>query len=177
MKILPCEDSVRLKKVVKELEPVLNVKITIKGKEVSLDGSPEDEYIAEKVIDAINFGFPLDAALSIKKEDALFDMINIKEFTHSNDMERVRARVIGTEGRTLRTLNQLTDCFFEIKGNEVGVIGLPECIKNGHDAIVLLVQGSKQANVYAFLEKHQIQPILDLGLKAPKKQKKTIKKN
>jgi len=172
MKILPSEDSTRLRKVVKDLEPQLNVKIKIKEKEVSIDGNPEDEYIAEKVIDAINFGFPLDAALSIKKDDAIFEIINIKEFTHSNDMERVRARVIGTEGKTLSTLSQLTDCNFEIKGNEVGVIGMPESIKNGHNAIIMIVQGSKQANVYAFLEKHQLQPITDLGLKEKKKPKK-----
>jgi ribosomal RNA assembly protein len=172
MKILPSENSARLRKVVTQLEPALNVKIKIKDKEVSIDGSPEDEYTAEKVIDAINFGFPLDAALSIKKDDALFEIINIKEFTHSKDMERVRARVIGTEGRTLSTLNQLTDCYFEIKDNEVGVIGLPESIKNGHNAVIMLVQGSKQANVYAFLEKHQVQPIIDLGLKEKKKRKR-----
>jgi ribosomal RNA assembly protein len=172
MKIIPSEDSVKLRKVVKQLEPELNVKIKIKGNEVSIDGNPEDEYIAERVIEAINFGFPFDAALSIKKDDAIFEIMNIKDFTHSKDLERVRARVIGTEGKTLRTLSNLTDCNFEIKGNEVGIIGMPESIKNGHNAMMMIVQGSKQANVYAFLEKHQVAPITDLGLKEKKKPKK-----
>jgi rRNA processing protein Krr1/Pno1 len=91
-------------------------------------------------------------------------------------LESIRARVIGSEGKTLRTLNQLTDCYFEIKVNEVGIIGAPESMKAAHDALIMVVQGSKQANVYAFLEKHHAAPVLDLGLKEPKKKKKVIKK-
>ena len=172
MKIIPSEDSARLLKNVKQLELELNVKIKIKGKEISIDGTPEDEYIAEKVIDAVNFGFPLEAALSIKNDDFLFERLNIKDFTHRKDLKRIRARIIGTEGRTFRTLNQLTDCNFEIRDNEVGIIGSPESIKNGHEAVILIIHGSKQANVYAFLEKHQLKPVSDLGLKEKKKFKK-----
>jgi KH domain-containing protein len=155
----------------KKLERFLNVKINIEEKEVSVEGNPEDEYIAEKVLEAISFGFRPSVALLIRKEDFLFETLNIKDFTRRKDFETIRARIIGAGGKTLRTLNNLTNCFFEINKNEIGIIGSPENIKNAHDAVISIVQGSKQANVYSHLEKHQIKPVFDLGLKEKKKSK------
>lgn len=158
-----------------KLEKVLNVKIIIKGEEISVEGSPENEYLAEKVLEALDFGFPLSVALLIKTEDFLFEILDIKDYTHRKDFETIRARIIGRGGKTLKTLNNLTECNFEIKDNNVGIIGSPELIKNAQDAIILIVQGSKQANVYTFLEKHHVKPILDLGLKKEKKSRTKVR--
>ena len=165
MKTIYSEKLPRILKSKKKLETELNIKISNRGKEVSITGEPEDEYIAEKVIDSINFGFPISDALAIKKENFLFEVINIKEHTKRKDLERIRARIIGTEGKTLKTLGKLTKCSFELKDNEVGIIGSPEHIKNAQEAIISIIKGSKQGNVYSFLEKHQVGPVLDLGLK------------
>lgn len=172
MKIILSEETANIIKNKKRLERLLNVKITIKGEEISVEGSPEDEYIAEKVIDAIGFGFPLSVALSIKLEDFLFEILNIKDYTPRKDFETIRARIIGKGGKSLKTLNTLTNCHFELKDNDVGIIGSPECIKNAQDAVIMVIQGSKHANVYSYLEKHHVQPILDLGLKKKKRTKK-----
>lgn len=156
----------------KRLEKLLNIKISVKGKEISIEGSPENEYIAEKVIEAIDFGFPVSTALLIKEEDFLFEILDIKEYTHRKNLSIVRARIIGKSGKTLKTLTNLTECSFELKDNSVGIIGSPECIKNAQNAIISLIQGSKQTNVYSFLEKHRVQPILDFGLKERKSSKR-----
>jgi len=171
MKIILSEKIRRILKNKEELEKVLGIKILIQEKGLSIEGKAEDEYVAEKVIDALNFGFPFSEALLIKKEDLMFEQINIKEFTRRHDMESVRARIIGKRGRTLRALQELTKCYFELKDNIVGIIGNPEYIKNAQEAIISLTKGTKQANVYAFLEKHQIQPVIDLGLKPFKKKR------
>ena len=175
MKIILSEETANIIKNKKRLERLLNVKITIKGEEISVEGSPEDEYIAEKVIDSISFGFPFSVALSIKLEDFLFEILNIKDYTPRKDFETIKARIIGKGGKTLKTLNTLTNCHFELKDNDVGIIGSPECIKNAQDAVIMVIQGSKHANVYSYLEKHHVQPILDLGLKKKKKAKKKVK--
>jgi ribosomal RNA assembly protein len=163
--MLICDNISKIIKNKRKLENLLDVKIKINGKEISVEGSPENEYIGEKVIDAINFGFPVSVALLIKNEDFLFEVLDIKKYTRRKDLKRIRARIIGRGGKTLKTLSHLTECNFEIKNNTVGIIGSPECIKNAQDAIISLIQGSKQANVYSFLEKHHVQPVLDLGLK------------
>ena len=165
MKTIYSEKLPRILKSKKRLEQKLNIKITNRGKEVSIQGEPEDEYIAEKVLDALNFGFPFSNALTIKTEDFMFEIINIKEHTKRKDLERIRARIIGKGGRTLKTFCNLTKCFFELKDNEIGIIGHPEHIENAQEAIISIIKGSKQSNVYSFLEKRQTKPILDLGLK------------
>lgn len=171
-----CDNIQKIIKNKKKLEEILTVKITARKGEISIEGSAEDEYTAEKVIEAIDFGFSISTALLIKTEDFLFEILDIKDYTHRKDFGTIRARIIGKNGKTLKTLNTLTECFFELKDNDVGIIGAPECIKNGQDGIILIVQGSKQANVYTFLEKHRIRPILDLGLKETNKVKRKVQK-
>ena len=165
MKTILCEKLPRITKNKKRLEKILNVKITNRGKEVFVEGKPEDEYSAEKVIDALNFGFLFSTAILIKEEDFVFEIINIKDHTKRKDLKRVRARIIGTKGKTLQTLHQLTKCFFELKDNYVGIIGDPEHLENAQDAIISIVKGAKQSNVYSLLERHQVKEPIDLGLK------------
>ncbi len=165
MKTILSEKLPRILKNKKRLEKDLNIKITNRGKEVRISGKPEEEYVAQKVIDAINFGFSISTAISIKQENLDFEIINIKDHTTRKDLNRVRARLIGKGGKTLKTLCNLTNCNFEIKDNKMGVIGSPEFLENAQEALASLIKGSKQSNVYAHLEKNQPKPIIDLGLK------------
>ena len=165
MKTILSEKLLRILKNKKRLENKLNIKISNRGKEVQIHGEPEEEYIAEKVIDALNFGFPFSVAISIKEENLEFEILNIKNYTTRKDLERVRARIIGKGGKTLKTLNQLTKCNFEIKDNQVGIIGLPEYLENAQESVISIIKGSKQSNVYSHLEKNQLKSVLDLGLK------------
>ena len=165
MKTILSEKLPRILKNKKRLEKKLNITISNRGKEVQINGKPEDEYIAEKVIDALNFGFSFSVAISIKEEDLEFEILNIKNHTTRKDLERVRARIIGKGGKTLKTLNQLTKCNFEIKDNQIAIIGLPEYIENAQESVISIIKGAKQSNVYSHLEKNQLKSVLDLGLK------------
>jgi len=165
MKTILSEKIVRIIKNRKKLEGKLNVKITNRGKEVFVTGEPEDEYVAEKVIDALNFGFPFATAILIKEEGFIFEVLNIKEHTRRNDLKSIRARIIGKGGKALQTLSQLTSCHFELKANFLGIIGAPELIENATEAIIAIVKGAKHSNVYAHLEKSKLEPVVDLGLR------------
>jgi ribosomal RNA assembly protein len=169
MKIIIVDKIARIIKSRLKLERFLNVRITNRGREVKIEGSAEDEYAAEKIIDALNFGFPLGVALLIKEEDNVFEVVRIKDHTTRHDLERVRGRIIGKGGGTLKTLNELTKCYFELKDNEVGILGHPEYIENAQEALISLIKGSKQSNVYAHLEKNQVKLVEDLGLREDKK--------
>jgi KH domain-containing protein len=165
MKIIISEKIPRIIKNRKRLEEKLEVKISIRGREVTIEGLPLNEYVAEKVIEAIDFGFSLSNAFLIKEEDFTFEILNIKDHTKRRDFKRIRARLIGTRGKTLKTLHDLTDCNFELKDNEVGIIGDSEHIKNAQNAVIAIIKGAKQSNVYSFLEKHKPGEVIDLGLK------------
>lgn len=164
METIYCEKLPRIIKNKKRLESVLGVKLTNRGKEVTISGKPEAEYVAEKVIDALNFGFPFSAAMQIK-EGFVFEIINIKDHTKRKDLHRIRSRIIGKQGKTLKTIHDLIRGNLEIQDNRVGVICPPENMKIAQESIVSIIKGAKQGNVYSFLERNQIKPVEDLGLK------------
>ena len=169
MKKIFSEKFPRVIKNKKNLEKELNVKLKVDGTEITIDGESVDEYIAEKVITAIDFGFPLSVALMLKDDEYVFESLNIKDYTKKTNLVSVRARIIGKGGKTIKTLSDLTKCYFEIKDNQVGIVGNSEDIQNALQSIISIAQGSKQSNVYHYLEKHHPMPIFDLGLKEEKK--------
>src|SRR3989338_2312506 len=90
-----------LRKNKSQLEKKLNTKITLKGRQVTLTSkNPLEEYEASIIFDAMNFGFSAKKALLIKEQEMLFRIINIKHFTRKRNLNEVRARIIGTKGKT-----------------------------------------------------------------------------
>lgn len=138
-----------------KLETTLKVKITNKGKLVFVNGKPEEEYIALQVIEAINLGFSTERALLIKDENIILQTLNIKDITKKHNLEEIRGRIIGTKGRTLKTLNKLTNCAISLKDNQIGIIGNAEEIEYAIQALTSLIQGSKQGHVYGRLEREK----------------------
>ncbi len=159
------EKPVRIIKARGDLEEITGVRITNRGKEIYLEGSAEDEFIAEKIVEALDFGFPFKAAVSIKTDNFHFEILDIKDYTPRKDFETIRGRIIGKDGKTLKTLTSLSNCFLELNGNNIGIIGPIECIKQTRESIVSLIRGSKQANVYRSLEKAEFGEPEDLGIK------------
>jgi len=168
MKTIYCQKVPRIIKAKWELEKTLNIKIQINHNEVSFEGPPAEEYFAEKILEAIDIGFPFKVAMQIMNEDFVFEKINIKDYTKRADLETIRGRIIGLGGKVLKTLTDLTNCHFEIQKNTVGIVGPAEWVKNAQEAIILLIKGTKHGNVYAYLEHHQIRPPEDLGLREGK---------
>lgn len=138
----------------KELEDRLKVKIFIKGTQVTIEGDEElDEYFASRVLEAMDYKFLVDDALLLRDEKYDFKVLHIKGHTHRHDMEIVRGRIIGTKGKTIDTFRELTGCEIAVKDNEVAILGPTERIHEAEEAIIALIKGSKQGNVYAHLEK------------------------
>lgn len=163
--------SPKLMRIIKnkaKLEKILNIKITNRGKEVNIQGDPEDEYVAEKVIDALNFGFKFTEAISITEEDKIFEIINIKDHTTKKDLNTIRSRIIGKEGKCLSTLETLGNCFIEVNENKIGIIGNSIKIDKISQAIVSIIKGAKHGNAYCYLERNQPKHIYDLGLRGEK---------
>lgn len=139
----------------KKLERELNIKISNKGHNVFVSGKPEDEYLALEILEAIDLEFSPERALLLKEEDVILHKINIKDLTKRKDTREIKARIIGSKGRTLKTLCNLSDCVFSVHDNTIGIIGNAEDIQDGIQCIKSIIQGSKQANVYSRLEKRK----------------------
>jgi len=145
----------RMREVVKnksKLEKELGVNISVDGKKVLVDGDGVEEYEAELVFAAIDFGFTIKQALSLKDEEMMFRRIHIKDYT-KRKLEDVKARIIGSKGKARRTMEEISGCKILIKENEVGVIGYADDVENVVTAIIHIIKGSKQSNMYAYLER------------------------
>ena len=139
----------------KKLEKELDVKITNKGKNVFIDGEADKEYTSLEVLRAINTSFSVDKALILKEDGMSLQILYIRDITRRNDLDTVRGRIIGTQGKTLNTLKKLTGCEIVVHDNNIGIIGSAENIEYCVQAITSLIRGSKQGNVYARLEKEK----------------------
>tara|TARA_Y100000310_G_C20416235_1_gene684453 strand:+ start:322 stop:840 length:519 start_codon:yes stop_codon:yes gene_type:complete len=137
------------------LQKELGIKLTNKGKNVFVNGPADKEFVAIEVLEAINLGFSADRALELTQDGFMLQTVHIKDITKRHDLERVRARIIGTHGRTLKTLQNLTNCDLAMNDNEIGLIGPIQEMEDAVQAVTSLVQGSKQGNVYGRLERQR----------------------
>ena len=169
MEILYCKNLTELKREKRFLERTFKVKISIQGRKVTVEGNALDEFEMKSIIDAMNLGFSARTSALIKKEDIVFEKLSIKDYTRRKNLEIVRGRLIGTHGKTKNTLEQISGCKIKIKDNIVGVIGEAEAVADALIAITNIVRGSKQTNVYKFLER------INAGKKHPKQLIKKIK--
>lgn len=153
METIILEKTKELKVHKKRIEEKLGVKIIIQGRKVTIEGDPLNEYEASIILDALGLGFSAEKALLLLDENIQFKKINIKEFTRRKKIKDVRARVIGKEGKTKRTMETIADCDIVVNGNTVGIIGPIESIDEAVTALTNLIRGSKEANVYNFMER------------------------
>ncbi|MEK6820327.1 MAG: KH domain-containing protein [Nanoarchaeota archaeon] len=149
----------------KKLEKKLKVRIEIKGQDVECIGDEIDVYISERVFEALEKGFFVNKALLLTDEDYVLEEIPIKNISKKN-INSIKARIIGKQGKTLKTLCELSECHISLYNNIVSVIGLSENIKDTLTALKSLIRGSKQSNVYSYLQKVKEKPYIeDLGIK------------
>ncbi|MEK6928381.1 MAG: hypothetical protein AABW65_00290 [Nanoarchaeota archaeon] len=153
MEIIYFEKASVIKREKENLEKKLNVSISIQGKKITIEGSPIQEYETTRVMEAMTFGFSAKKALSLLNEEMIFRKLSIKNFTRRKNLYEVRARLIGSEGQTKKTIQEIARCSIIIKNNEVGIIGPTDSIDEATTALASLIRGSKQANVYHYLEK------------------------
>lgn len=159
------EKTTEVKRNLKKLQEKLNVKIKIVGRKAIIEGAPLDEYEAKQVFDAINFGFSAQKALTLADEDIAFRKIHIRDFTKRKNLKEVKARLIGSQGRTKKTIENISNTEIIIHDNEIGIIGSAESIENAITALTNIIKGSKQANVYKYLEKMNVKKDEGLGLR------------
>lgn len=172
MKILRVNSLKKIKKAIPLVEDKIKVKLHLNKNNLTIEGSELNEYMTEKIIEAIDFGFEAEDALLLRKDDFCLEYVNMKEHTPRHNLLEIRARVIGTDGKAKRTIETLTGSIIAIQGNQVGVIVDTDHLSQTIQGIISLIQGAKHSNVFAYLERQNANLRKydedDLGLKDPK---------
>ena len=68
-------------------------------------------------------------------------------------VEQIRARIIGTRGKTRRLIEELTGVDVSVMGHTVALVGPSFEMAIAREAVVMLLRGSEHATVYRFLER------------------------
>jgi ribosomal RNA assembly protein len=145
------------------IEERLQVKLVIEsdagGVEIKLDEKATDPSVvlrAKDVVTAIGRGFAPDQAFRlIRNEEAIFDFVDLRlVFGRSDsDIRRVKSRIIGMNGKTRRTIEELTEADVVVYGHTVGFIGDFSEVEAARSAVQMIIQGSEHHTVYNFLQK------------------------
>src|SRR5881409_842725 len=99
-------------------------------------------------------GFSEDRAFRLLDEDAYFEVLDIKDFAHSkNRVAQIRARLIGTRGKTRRLIEELAGVEVSVWGHTVALIGGTFEMAIAREAVLMLLRGSEHKTVYRFLER------------------------
>ena len=150
-------------KVKRDIEERLQVKLEIEseagGVEISLCENSLDPSLlfkAKDVVTAIGRGFSSDQTYRLmRSEDAIFDFIDLRIIfgRSESDIHRVKSRIIGMNGKTRRTIEELTEADVVVYGHTVGFIGTFEQVDIARNAVQMIIQGSEHHTVYNFLQK------------------------
>lgn len=139
------------------LELETNTTLNIDSKEGEVEVIGKDAlglYTSREIIQAIGRGFNPDFALLLLKQDFSFEQVNIGDYLKSKEnMQRLRGRVIGTEGKSRKYIEEMTECHITVYGKTIGIIGETESASIARQAIESLLKGSQHNNVYHWLEK------------------------
>lgn len=126
--------------------------------EVNIGENPDDPLAALKVMDlvkAIGRGFAPHRAMRLLDEDEYLEVVEISDFVgkKSDKLARVRARLIGTNGKTRRIIEDLTGANMSIYGSTVSLIGNSVQLPIAKTAVEMLLRGSEHSTVYRYLER------------------------
>jgi len=141
------------------LEELTGVKLDIDSKEGDVRITGEDSlkiYALREVVKAIGRGFNPEIAQLLFKQDYTLEIIPLLDYVRNKDhFERIKGRVIGTEGKSRQTIESLTDTFISVYGKTISIVGDAEGVMAAKKAVESLLQGSPHSNVYRWLEKNR----------------------
>lgn len=126
--------------------------------EVTIDESNASDPVmalkARDIVQAIGRGFSEARAFRLLDDDVYLEVLDIKDFAHSKArLEQVRARIIGTRGKTRRIIEELTSVEMSVFGHTVSLLGPTFEMAIAREAVIMLLRGSEHATVYRFLER------------------------
>ncbi len=139
----------------KKSTAMLNIESQTGDVEIMEPKDPVKGLRAREVVQAIARGFSPEKALRLFDDDLLmFEMIDLSNIARTEkDMQRLKGRIIGKDGKTREVFETLTSVRISVYGKTICLIGYPEQNAVARAGIDMLLGGSSHGPVYNFLEK------------------------
>jgi ribosomal RNA assembly protein len=141
-------------------------KITIDSESGDVQIAYEDPFLGLKcrdVVTAIGRGFSPLNAMKLYDSNTYIYVMNINDFARDkkNHLRRIRARVIGTNGKTKKFIEKETNTILSIYGSTVSVIGTLEMVEIVKESLTLLMRGSEHNTIYRLIDRRVKEAMLN----------------
>jgi ribosomal RNA assembly protein len=153
-----------------EIERRCNVALDIDGStgdvQISYDSTgllEGDPFKAQDVITAIAKGFSPQRAFNLFEEGKALSTVDLREYSgkSENSLARIKARLIGSDGKARKLIEQLSGTAISVYGHTVSIIGDSDKTKVAEEAIVKLASGGTHKAAYQMLQKYRSKQKLD----------------
>ena len=149
----------------RDLEDKSGVRLEIDSRmgEIAINDHNVDDPLKvlklESIILAIGRGFSPEHSMKLLNDNNDLFIFNIHDYVSKKEshVRRLKSRIIGTEGKTKRVLEELTDSYISVYGHTVSIITDFVSMDIAKRAIDKLLSGSKHATVYRFIESNMRQ--------------------
>jgi ribosomal RNA assembly protein len=139
-----------------QIEESTNTDLDINSKEGDVFIKGDDGlniFTAKEIIRAIARGFSPESAFVLLKPNYSLEIMNIGEYIKSKkSLIRLRGRIIGSEGKSRRVIEKMTETSISVFGKTIAIIGEVPNVKTAKKAIDSLIAGSTHASVFKWLE-------------------------
>lgn len=141
----------------KRLETLTKTKITVNDDgDVEVSGESAEEFFLKDVITAIGRGFAAQEAERLLKDEYMLEIIDLKEFCKGeNDLNRVRGRIIGEEGKMKSEIEVATECTISVYGWTVGIIAPLDTLQYAKKAVKRIIEGAQLTSVFNDISRYK----------------------
>ena len=112
-------------------------------------------FQAKSIVKAIGRGFSPEKAFRLLSEEENLEIIELSEF-NDKKIKILKARLIGTSGKTREMVENFSGCAVSVYGKTVSFIGKYDQMNVCREALKMIIRGSKHSKVYTFLHQARL---------------------
>ena len=124
------------------------------GVKLIIDSNAGDVTIEDTEVEDPVIGLKVRDMVKAFDDEVYFELMDIRDYVgkSAKRIRLIRGRLIGTDGKTRRIIEELTGTNVSIYGNTVGIIGKLMEVDISKRALEMVLRGSEHSAVYRFLE-------------------------
>ncbi|MDD5332065.1 MAG: KH domain-containing protein [Candidatus Nanoarchaeia archaeon] len=140
----------------KKIEEIFNVKLTINSEEGLVKIESDDSlslFESVPAIKAIARGFNPKVIEKLKSEEFFLEILNIEDYVGKSKKAviRIKARLIGTDGKARKELELMTNTNISVYGKTVSILGKYDNVKLAKEGVEELLKGAPHSNAYRYV--------------------------
>ncbi len=144
----------------KKIEKFLNCRLTLLEENfVQIEGEDSlDLWKARMVVEGIGRGFEFKEVSCLKNDEYMLRVIHLPEVLGKREstLKRFKGRLIGTQGKIKKEIEEKTKTKIVISGKTVSIVGIGSGVHTAEHAIELILKGKKFGTLFRYLQNAKV---------------------